>query len=73
MRSSGVYNPSNMLDHESRKLDLLASVHKICKALVHCISLITSLPSRDDVLDEKPEHELVKRQHITLLHYLGVF
>jgi len=61
MRSSGVCNPSNVLDHESRKVDLLASVHKICEALVHCISLIASLASRDDILDEELEHELVKR------------
>jgi len=73
MRSGGVCNPSNVLDHEGWEIDLLTSVHEIDEALVHCIRLISSLPSGDDILDEKPENKLVERQHITLLHSLGVF
>ena len=73
MCSGGVRDAGNARDHESRKVDLLASVRKISEALVHCISLISPLPSRDDVLDDELEHELMERQHITFLHCLGVF
>jgi len=73
MGSEGVCNPSYVGDHESRKVDLLSSIHEISEALVHCISLISPLSSTDDVLDDEPKYELVERLHITLLHSLGVF
>ena len=62
-----------MGDHEGRKVDLLSLIHKISEVLVPCINLISSLPSRNDVLDNEQKHELVERLHITLLHSLGVF
>ena len=73
MGSGGVCNVSYVSDHEGRKVDLLSSIHKISESLVHCISLISPLPSRDNVLDDEPKYELVERLHITLLHSLGVF
>ena len=73
MCSGGVCNASNVRDHESRKVDLLASIHKISEALVHRISLISPLPSKDDVLDDEPEDELVERLHIIIFHRLSVF
>jgi len=60
MRISGVCNTSNMFDHEGRKVYLLASVHEISETLIYGISLVMPLPSRDDVLNEEPEHELVE-------------
>ena len=49
-----------MLEHESWKVDLLASIHEICETLTHSISLVAPLPSRDDVLDEESKQELVE-------------
>ena len=74
MGSGGVCNANYVGDREGRKVDLLSSIHKISEALVvHCISLISPLPSRDDVLNNESKYELVERLHITLLHSLGVF
>ena len=73
MRSGGVCNTSNVLDHEGWKVDLLTSVHEISKTLIHGISLVAILPSRDDVLDKEPEKELVEWHHVALLHGLRVF
>jgi len=73
MHSGGVYNPSDVGNHEGRQVDLLSSIHQISKALVHSICLIPPLRPRDDVLDDELEDQLMERLHITLLHSLGVF
>jgi len=73
MRSSGVCNTGNVLDHEGRNVYFLTSVHEISETLIHGISLVAPSPSGNDVLNEKPEHELVKWHDVTLLHCLWVF
>jgi len=59
MFSSGVCYASDMLDHDSRKIDLLASIHEISEALIHGICLVVPLALWNDVLDYEPEQELM--------------
>ena len=62
-----------MVDHECRQVDLFSFVHQISEALVHSISLIAPLRTRNDVLDDEPKDQLMERLHIALLHRLRVF
>jgi len=72
MLSSGVCYASNMPDHDSRKIDLLAWIHEISEALIHGIRLVAALASWYDVLYDEPEQKLMKWCHVSLLHRLRV-
>jgi len=61
-----------MLDHDGRKVYMLASIHEISETLIHGIYLVAPLTSWDDVLDDEPEQEQMESCHITLLHCLRV-
>ena len=54
-------------------VDLLPSAHQICEALVHRISLIAPLRTRDDVLNDEPKDQLMERLDIAFLHCLWTF
>jgi len=64
---------SDVVDHECGQVDLLSSVHQISEALVHRIGLFAPLRMWNDVLDYKPEDQLMERLHIVLLHCLWTF
>jgi len=68
MLSSGVCYASDMPDHDSRKIDLLALIHEISEALVHGICLVAPLALWYDVFYYEPEQELMEWCHIFLLH-----
>ena len=70
MRSGCCGDPHNMVDHESRQVDLLPSIHQVSKTLVHSIRLIAPLSTRYNVLDDEPEQQLMERLHIPFLHHL---
>ena len=55
MCPGGGGNPYDVVDHKHREVDLVSLVHKISQALIHRVSLITALSTRDDVLDDEPE------------------
>ena len=63
-------NPRYVVDHECRQVDRLSSIHQISEALVHRISLIVPLRTRDNVLDYEPKDQLMERLYITFLHRL---
>ena len=49
MLSSGVCYLSDVPDHDSRKIDLLAAIHEISEALIHGIYLVAPLAPWYDV------------------------
>ena len=63
-------NPHYMVDHKCREIDLLPLIHEINQALIHRVSLIPALSTRDNVLDYEPEQQLVQWLHVFLLDSL---
>ena len=70
MCPGGRGNPHNVVDHKHGEVDLVSLVQKINQALIHRVSLIAALSTRDNVLDDEPEQELVQWLHIPLLDCL---
>ena len=70
MRPGGCGDAHDVVDHEPGEVDLVTLVHKINQALIHCISLIAALSTRDDVLDDEPEQQLVQLLRVSLLDSL---
>jgi len=52
---------------------LLSSIHKVNKTLIHSIRKLAALTSRDDILNNEPKEQLMKRSHVTFLDGLGGF
>ena len=63
--------PGNLANHDSRKIDLLPPVQKISEALVRNVRKVMALSSGNDVLDNKPKKQLVKRSHFPFLDWPG--
>jgi len=55
----GVCNSGDMEDHNGWKVDLLLPVYQINEALIHCICHVAPLTLRNDILDHKPENQLM--------------
>jgi len=70
---SGVYNSSNVSNHDSWKVNLLPPVRQINEIVVHSIYKIVVLTSRDDILDNKSKEQLMNRSHVTFFDGLGSF
>jgi len=71
MFSWGVYNPGDMANHDCWEVNLLSSIHKVNKTLIYSIRKIAALTSRDDILNNEPKEQLMKRSHVTFLDRLG--
>ena len=68
MFSSSFCYGSDMSDHDSRKIDLLALIHDISKTLIHGICLVAPLAPWYDIFDYEAKQELMEWYHISLLH-----
>jgi len=60
-------------NHDGWEIDRFTPVHRIHKALIHCVNLIFVLTSGSHILNDKPKEQLVKWQHVTLLYSHRVF
>ena len=61
------------MNHDCWEVNLLSSIHKVNKTLIHSILKIMALTSRDDILNNEPKEQLMKRSHLTFLDGLGGF
>ena len=59
---------SDVTNHDGWEIDWFTPVHQIHKPLVHRNSLVSAFTSWNHILNEKPKEQLVKWQHVTLLH-----
>jgi len=73
MLSGGVYNASNVPNHDCREINLLALIHEISETLIHGIRLIVPLAPRYNILDDELERKLLEWGHVPFLHWLRVF